>query len=398
MKNTFTKVKLKDACERIFSGGTPDTRKSEYWNGAFKWLLSGETRNRFIKTTEKTITQEGIDNSSTKLAKKGDVLVASAGQGQTRGQTSFCLNDTYINQSIISLRANKNKLNPLFLFYFLTNKYQALRDMSDANSIRGSLTCKMFENLDIVIPEDTIYQERISTLLYNYDLFIDYNTRRIQLLEQMAKLIYDEWFVKFKFPGHEHVKMVDSELEKIPEGWEIRRLAEFIKFSNGKAIKNDGNGPNSIYGSNGIIGNSEKYNFEDGIIIGRVGAYCGSILYCKEKFWASDNSIIACAKDNKFFNPFIFYLLNDMNLRKYAGGSAQPLLTQSVLNHLVMVRPPDELLKIFFYHIEVLIKQRDTLVRINENLSKTRDLLLPNMISGEIDVSELNIKIPMEVT
>ena len=80
--------------ERIYSGGTPTTSNAAYWDGAFGWFSSGETRNRFVISTEKTITQAGIDNSSTKLAAKHDIVMASAGQGFTRGQTSMLLIDT----------------------------------------------------------------------------------------------------------------------------------------------------------------------------------------------------------------------------------------------------------------------------------------------------------------
>lgn len=81
--------------ERIYSGGTPMTSNAAYWNGTFGWFSSGETRNRFVISTEKTITQAGIDNSSTKLATKYDIVMASAGQGFTRGQISMLLIDTY---------------------------------------------------------------------------------------------------------------------------------------------------------------------------------------------------------------------------------------------------------------------------------------------------------------
>lgn len=141
-----------EICESISSGGTPNTQNPEYWGGPFNWLSSGETRNPFIFETEKTITQEGIDNSSTRLAKVGDTLVASAGQGKTRGQTSYTLIDTYVNQSVLMLRPDKNKVEPLFLFYNLKSRYRELRMMSDASSSRGSITRPLLENLDILLP------------------------------------------------------------------------------------------------------------------------------------------------------------------------------------------------------------------------------------------------------
>ena len=96
--------------ERIYSGGTPMTSNAAYWNGTFGWFSSGETRNRFVISTEKTITQAGIDNSSTKLATKYDIVMASAGQGFTRGQISMLLIDTYVNQSEIVIKSERNIL------------------------------------------------------------------------------------------------------------------------------------------------------------------------------------------------------------------------------------------------------------------------------------------------
>lgn len=130
-----------DYADRIYSGGTPTTSNAAYWNGAFGWFSSGETRNRFVISTEKTITQAGVDNSSTKLAAKHDIVMASAGQGFTRGQTSMLLLDTYVNQSVIVIHASKTVLP--YLFWNLANRYEELRAISDSSSIRGSLTTKM---------------------------------------------------------------------------------------------------------------------------------------------------------------------------------------------------------------------------------------------------------------
>lgn len=142
--------------ERIYSGGTPSTSNTAYWNGAFGWFSSGETRNRFVITTEKTITQAGVDNSSTKLAAKHDIVMASAGQGFTRGQTSMLLMDTYVNQSVIVIHSERNILP--YLFWNLANRYEELRAISDSSSIRGSLTTKMIAGLEIPLAEEESIQ------------------------------------------------------------------------------------------------------------------------------------------------------------------------------------------------------------------------------------------------
>ena len=142
--------------ERIYSGGTPMTSNAAYWNGTFGWFSSGETRNRFVISTEKTITQAGIDNSSTKLATKYDIVMASAGQGFTRGQTSMLLIDTYVNQSVIVIKSEKNILP--YLFWNLANRYDELRAISDSSSIRGSLTTKMIAAFEIPLANEQSLQ------------------------------------------------------------------------------------------------------------------------------------------------------------------------------------------------------------------------------------------------
>ena len=142
--------------ERIYSGGTPTTSNAAYWGGTFGWFSSGETRNRFVNSTEKSITQTGIDNSSTKLASKHDIVMASAGQGFTRGQTSMLLIDTYVNQSVIVIHADRNILP--YLFWNLANRYEELRAISDSSSIRGSLTTKMIAAFEIPCANNDVIQ------------------------------------------------------------------------------------------------------------------------------------------------------------------------------------------------------------------------------------------------
>ncbi len=120
---------LFEYCEKIYSGGTPSTTEDSYWNGEYFWLSSGETSQSYITNTEKTITLEGINNSSTKLAEKGSIVIASAGQGLTRGQTSLLFVDTYVNQSVVVIKPKPN-LSGL-LYSNLKGRYNEMRVLSD---------------------------------------------------------------------------------------------------------------------------------------------------------------------------------------------------------------------------------------------------------------------------
>lgn len=148
--------RLNELCESIFSGGTPDTRRPDYWNGTLPWFSSGETRESVVITTEKRITEAAVKNSSTRLAQPGDVLIASAGQGLTRGQTSYCALDTYINQSVVCIRTDRGAASPAWTFYNLARRYDELRGLSDSHSIRGSLTTKLLASLRVIAPPATL--------------------------------------------------------------------------------------------------------------------------------------------------------------------------------------------------------------------------------------------------
>lgn len=143
---------LGEVCENIFSGGTPSTTVQDYWGGGIPWLSSGETRERFVIATEKSITNRGVEESSTRLARAGATVIASAGQGNTRGQTSMLMFDSYINQSVVALLPDRRQLTDTWLFFDLERRYEEFRRVSDGHSSRGSLTTKLLAGLSVVAP------------------------------------------------------------------------------------------------------------------------------------------------------------------------------------------------------------------------------------------------------
>ncbi len=165
--------------KKIFSGGTPSTSESSFWNGEYNWLSSGETSQKYIINTEKSITQAGINNSSTKLASKYDVVIASAGQGYTRGQTSMLLTNTYVNQSIIVVHSD-NICTP-FIYWSLNSRYEELRVISNSNSIRGSLTTKMINSFPIPRAENGLIRQ-FSELAWSAIFEIEKNCLEIKNL------------------------------------------------------------------------------------------------------------------------------------------------------------------------------------------------------------------------
>ncbi len=151
----WTSSSIDGACTKIFSGGTPSTTIPRYWDGNYGWLSSGETGAAFIISTDKTITDAGVQNSSTKEALRFDTVIASAGQGKTRGQTSLLLLDTYVNQSVVTLRARR-EVGALLLYFNLAQRYDEFRRHSDSSSSRGSLTTSLLKELPFVIPNQEV--------------------------------------------------------------------------------------------------------------------------------------------------------------------------------------------------------------------------------------------------
>ena len=239
------KVELVDLCEKIFSGGTPDKTKPEYWDGTIPWLNSGETRNDFILETEDKITELGVKNSATQLALKGDIVMASAGQGKTRGQASFCLIDTYVNQSVIVMRANQEKIDPLYLFYNLKYCYDELRHFSDSQSSRGSLTkglMSIFKIRLVPIPQ----QKKISKILYVLDEKILLNQKINKILEDILQITFMHWFIDFEFPdksgkpyksngnvmmNHDNSMTYSTFCKQIPKGWKNKKISEITNVT-----------------------------------------------------------------------------------------------------------------------------------------------------------------------
>lgn len=232
------KISLKDACEYIFSGGTPERKIPEYWNGDIPWLSSGETENDFILDTEEKITELGLKNKVMSMAKVSDVVMASAGQGKTRGQVSYCLIDTYVNQSTLVLRADQSIIDPLYLFYNLKYCYDELRHYSDSRSSRGSLSKEILEKFEIRII-DCEEQKRIGRILYGLDKKILINKQLNQILSKILQAIFEYWFLDFEFPDKSGKpyksnggKLTSPKKKysfstfctKIPEDWTVEKL------------------------------------------------------------------------------------------------------------------------------------------------------------------------------
>ena len=398
MASTPTHQKMCELCEitsskRIYAAdykpeGVPFYRGKE---------ISEKHRGNLDVSTELFIDRSKFEQIRAKFGapKAGDLLLTSVG---TLG-SPYVVDDGeefYFKDGNLTWFRNFKNLDSRFLYYWLLSPQgKAELKKCTIGSSQSAYTIVLLKEMDIYLL-DLPTQCKIAAILSAYDDLIENNLRRIKILEEMAQNLYREWFVKFRFPGHQQSRFVDSPLGRIPEGWNVKALGDLIRFSNGKSIKPGGSGIYKVFGANGVIGGSDEYRFENAVIIGRVGAYCGAVTCCRERFWASDNTIVAQPRVDTFCLDTAFYFLHNLNLNAYAGGAAQPLLTQTTLYKLEIVMPSSDIECLFADFVGAIQTHLSLLRSKNDMLRRTRDLLLPQLISGEVDVSELEITIPEE--
>jgi type I restriction enzyme S subunit len=233
-------------------------------------------------------------------------------------------------------------------------------------------------------------QRRIASILSAYDDLIENNTRRIAILEEMARRIYEEWFVHFRFPGHEGVKLVETQLGMVPEGWRIGRLDDLMVLQRGFDLPTSARhpGPFPVYAASGQHGWHETSKVKGpGVITGRSGSL-GVVTYAPSDFWPLNTTL--WVKDFKLGSPvYCFYVLSAMDLEAFNSGAAVPTLNRNDIHGLPTLLPADQALTAFDALVLPMVNLKTTLLSANANLRTQRDLLLPKLISGEIDVSEL---------
>lgn len=264
---------------------------------------------------------------------------------------------------------------PRFCAYFLRNVLKGYQ--SEKAAVPG-VDRNVLHEIKVRAPShDT--QLRITSLLSSYDDLIENNCRRMALLEESARLLFREWFVHLRYPGHEHTPIVDG----VPQGWERKALGESITLNYGKALKAEirveGNYP--VYGSSGIVGTHEKPLVQGpAIILGRKGNV-GSVYWSSKSFYPIDTVYFVNSESSSLY---LFYALQHMHF--ISTDVAVPGLNRDFAYSRLLMHPPVTLLRSFHETVEPIHSQLDKLDDTNQKLRAVRDLLLPRLMSGEITV------------
>lgn len=337
MKMNWNKMKVKDFAQ-VISGGTPSTNILNFWGGNISWItpkdLSGY-KARFISHGERNITEEGLLNSSARLLPKNTVLLTTRAP---IGYVAISENELATNQGFKNLICNEEIAHFEFVYYMLKNSKGLLESHATGSTFK-ELPSERLKEIYLPIPP-LIIQKKIASILSGYDSLIENNRRRIQLLEQSARLLYREWFVHLRFPGHEHVRIIEG----VPEGWEKSTVGEKVVLNYGKALNADDRieGSYPVYGSSGVIGTHEKSLVKGpGIIVGRKGNV-GSIFWSHKDFYPIDTVYFI---DSETSNYYLYHSLQNMQFIN--SDVAVPGLNRNLAYSRPYIIPDRKLLSLF---------------------------------------------------
>ena len=268
----------------------------------------------------------------------------------------------------------------LFYWFLLAGKTGELDQYFTGATIKHMPGQKLKE---VVIDKPPLeIQHRIADILSAYDDLIENNQKQIKLLEEAAQRLYKEWFVDLRFPGYENTKIVDG----VPEGWSRGLLKELISVNYGKDHKkapDDGNIP--VYGSGGLMRKCNKSLFSgEAVLIPRKGSL-NNIMYVDETFWTVDTMFYATMKQ-PHTAVFVYFVVKAFDMYSMNIGAAVPSMTTKILDAMDVVIPDKETLEKFDKRAKMYFNKIKTLQGQNERLKTARDLLLPKLMSGEVEV------------
>ncbi len=328
------------------------------------------------------------------------------GRSGALGEVQFINEDFWPLNTTLWVKDFKNN-DPKYVYYFLKTI-----DFKRYNSGAGvpTLNRNDLDTLKIKIHEKN-EQLKIAKLLSNYDDLIENNNRRIKILEEMAQKIYKEWFVDFKFPGHETTTFKDSPLGKIPNDWEVKKIGkEYKTYLGGTPSRNEikywnGDIPwlNSGKTNELRITEASEYITKAGLeksstklmpkfttVLAITGATLGQVSMLGDEMCANQSVVGVYSNTNQ---EFVFYLLKDKikKLIQNASGGAQQHINKDIVNEMEFILPTNNILNDFTNILKPINLEIFNLLHKNRVLKQTRDTLLPRLISGEINVENMEI-------
>ncbi|TWA79138.1 type I restriction enzyme S subunit [Azospirillum brasilense] len=374
------------------------------YGGPYPFIQTGDIRraNLYLSDFDQTYSEAGLEQS--RLWPAGTLCITIAAN---IAETAILGIDACFPDSVIGFTADPEKSDVKFVKYLfdadLKYKYRSFTQ----GAAQDNLSQEKLLSIKFSVP-DVVVQRRISTILSSYDDLIENNQRRIALLEESARLLYREWFVHFRFPGHEHVKIIDG----LPQGWEKKRLVDCVTFQSGGTPRKS----KSEYWSGDVpwissgelttmrVSTSQYRVTDEAVRDGSRYAEKDTILavvrgmsLAKEFRIGIVSRRVCFNQDVKAFVPdrgipglFVFHALSDQKeqIRQRAGQASHGTkkLETSILEDVSIIVPSSMLLEHFTDLVRSMHDQWDCLFSQNQKLAQARDLLLPRLMSGEISV------------
>lgn len=354
----------------IINGGTPKTTVNAYWNGKIPWLSVKDFNNdnRYVYSTEKTITEEGLENSSTTLLQRDDIILSARG---TVGALAMIPYSMAFNQSCYGIRAKAKLVDKVYLYYLLKFNVGKLKKNTHG-SVFDTITRDTFSSIEIDLP-DLATQKKIAKILSALDDKIECNNQINKNLEEQAQALYTSIFITNK-----------------EEEWQEGHLSDLVLVRYGKDHKKLNDGEYPVFGSGGIMRYVERFLYnKESVLIPRKGTL-NNVIYVNQPFWSVDTMFYTEMRMPNIAK-YVYHFVKSKDLSSMNAGSAVPSMTADILNSMEITIPSISALLKF----ETLVNPMYCTIRENENQSKKfkelRDTLLPKLMSGELDVSDIDI-------
>ncbi len=311
------------------------------------------------------------------------------GRSGTLGRFQYANQDFWPHNTSLWVKDFKNN-NPKFAYYLMQ-----CFDFEDFNSGGAvpTLNRNVLRSFKVDVPP-LATQQRIAQTLSAYDDLIENNLRRIKLLEEMAQITYEEWFVRLKFPRHENA-IFDKETG-LPEGWKKVKLGEVCDFRYGKMpekeLQRDSGYP--IYSGYRITGYYPEFLFKEPtlIVVARGVGGTGDVKISPRNCWLTNLSIAVLVKKGIEQN-YLYYHLKGLNLRYLDSGAAQSQITINSLENIFIIKPSEEFQHIFNDYVNIIFSQIENLHNQNQRLKEAREILLPRLMTGVIDVEKMEVEL-----
>ncbi|WP_452226478.1 restriction endonuclease subunit S [Lacinutrix cladophorae] len=398
------RLNLEDNCTFINGGSWT---ASEYADSGYPVLKVSNFDKATISYNDLSYLQESsFDKYKKNQLKLHDIVIATVGShpslvNSAAGRCITVPKDAVgllLNQNALCLRSkNENVIDQRYLGYLcksqLFQHFIQQRGKGAANQMR--IPIGGIKSFEMDFPEIET-QRKIASILSAYDDLIENNLKRIKLLEEQAQQTYEEWFVRFKFPGYENVEF--DEVSGLPVGWNLAKLTDLYDIKYGKNLpqtKIKKEGEHKVYGASGVMGFYEKPNCHQKVIlVTSRGNGSGEVHRTYENYsFITNNSFVVKPKES-IKNLSISYtqeFLKHLDLTRYCSGSAQPQLTNSAMMNIKVKVPSEDLLSYYSSFSNDLIMVSDNLRVQNQHLKEARDILLPRLMSGMINVDGLEV-------